>query len=264
MIHEVGRELEAKLLAKGCPFKVVDRENSKPTAWRNIIVIEETGDTYQPASSQSRNPKRYFDGRIGAKLTVYAQSTKTGALEFEHRRIARRVVDHALIALRTIRAERMVAFLGIGAGRFVPIEDLAASERPGGCAYELLFTIDRGVADLNWVGEAAPEATLASYAMVGAPTLTFAAADSSITRSAGSWVTDGFAVGMTVRIGGSTSNDVAGAIETITALVITLAATPLTDEGPVTGCTVEAGGFTHTTNVYDSVDDITPEAACGA
>ena len=123
MIHEIGRELEAKLIAKGCGFKVVDRESFKPTAWRNVVVIEETGDTYFPPRSQSRNAKRYFDCITGAKLTVFAKSAKSGAIEFEHRRLARRVVDLALVALRTIRAERNSGALTIGGTREIVVDD---------------------------------------------------------------------------------------------------------------------------------------------
>lgn len=166
MIHEIGRELEAKLLAKGCPFKVVDRETTKPTAWRNLVVIEETGDTYVSPRSQSRNPKRYFDCVVGAKLTVFAKSPKSGALEFEHRRLARKVVDLSLVALRTIRAERNSGALTIGAGQFVPVEDLTGSEVLGGVAYALPFTIERGVEDLTYAGAAADEFILAAFATI--------------------------------------------------------------------------------------------------
>lgn len=257
MIHQIGRELEAKLLAKGCPFKVVDREAFKPAAHRNVVVIDETGDTYVSPRSQSRNAKRYFDCLTGASLTVFAKSSKPGALEFEHRRVARKVVDLLLVALRTIRAERNSGGLTIGAGQFVPIEDLATSEVIGGAVYVLPFTFERGVLDVTYAGAAADEFTFAGYAMSGSPTLTFAAADDSITRSAGSWITDEFEAGMTIRVTGSASNNVEGVIATVSALAITLTATALSDEGPVSGCTVEAGG-TVTTTTVDDPDDDTP------
>lgn len=258
MIHQIGRELEAKLLAKGCPFKVVDRETTKPTAWRNVVVIEETGDTYVPARSQSSNPKRYLDCVTGAQLTVFAKSPKSGAIEFEHRRLARKVVDLSLVALRTIRAERFSGAITIGAGKFVPVEDLTGSEVLGGVAYVLPFTFERGVLDVTYAGAAADEFTIAAYTMAGSPSLTFAAIDNSVTRSTGSWITDGFAVGMTVRITGSASNNGSAVIATASASVLTFAApASLTDEGPVSACAVFAGGTTTTTTV-DDTDDSTP------
>jgi len=77
--------------------------------------------------------------------------------------------------------------------------------------------------------------------MVGSPTLTFAeigGTGDTITRSAGSWIADGFAVGMVVTVAGSVSNNVTGRIATLSALVITLDATDLAVEGPVSSCTV--------------------------
>ncbi len=276
MIHEIGMELQAKLAAQGCAFKVLDREATKPTQWRNVIVIDETGDTYGPVRSPGGNPRRFFTGNVGAKLTVYAQSTKSGAAEYEHRRAARRVVDLALVALRTIRAERKTG-LTIGAGAFVPIDDLEKSERPGGVAYELAFTVERGIFDTTFAGAAFEEADLAIVEMSGTPTLTFAnvgATGDTITRSTGSWVDDGFAIGMSIRVTGSVSNNVTATIATVAATILTLGATALTDEGPVSDCTVTAGGITSTTLVSaatgpdDDDDTSTPpataEIACGA
>jgi hypothetical protein len=259
MIHEIGRELDAKLRAKGCPFKVIDREVTKPTAWKNVVVIEDMPDTVGPARSQSLNPKRYFTRYLGGKLTIYAQSTKTGALEFEHKRIAHQVVDLALVALRKIGAERRQPVV-IGRSEFVKIADLEKSERPAGVVYELEFTVERAVEDRTWVGAAAPEGALALYSMTGNPDLTFAALR-TITRSAGSWLDDGFAVGMTVRVRGSASNNVDGAITEIAPTILTLGATAIVDEGPVSGCTVIAGGIESCTQVV--LGDSPPETACG-
>jgi len=77
--------------------------------------------------------------------------------------------------------------------------------------------------------------------MAGAPSLTFAevgASGDTITRSAGSWIDDGFAVGHVVTVAGSASNNVTGTIASLTATVITLDTTDLANEGPVAGCTV--------------------------
>jgi hypothetical protein len=263
LIHEIGRDLEAKLRAKGCAFTVVDREEFKRTGWvSNRIVIDETGDTFGPARSQSINPRRYYTGNIGASIRVYAKSAKAGAKEFEHRRLARVVVDLCLVALRTIRAERKTG-LAIGAGAFVEIEDLEGSSSKGGAVYDLAFTVERGVADRTFAGAIAAEANLTAIAMAGAPSLTFDATNDTITRGAGSWAADGFAVGMTVRVHGSASNNVTGPITILTPTVLTLGTTSLANEGPVSGCTVEAGGITSTTLVSDPAGGI-PELACGA
>lgn len=79
--------------------------------------------------------------------------------------------------------------------------------------------------------------------MTGAPTLTFAEVGTTgdtITRSSGSWISDGFAVGDIVTVSGSSSNNVTGPIASLTATVITLGSTDLNAEGPVSGCSVVA------------------------
>ncbi len=81
--------------------------------------------------------------------------------------------------------------------------------------------------------------------MTGAPTLTFlevgAGAD-TITRSAGSWIADGFAANDVIAVTGSASNNVTSAvIASLTATVLTLGAAAgddLVNEGPTAGCTV--------------------------
>lgn len=79
--------------------------------------------------------------------------------------------------------------------------------------------------------------------MTGNPNLTFAevgGTGDTITRSAGSWIADGFAVGDWIVVTGSASNNVAGPIASLTATVITLGTTDLAAEGPVAGVSVTA------------------------
>lgn len=89
--------------------------------------------------------------------------------------------------------------------------------------------------------------------MTGAPTLTFNAGAETITRSAGSFVTDGFAVGDVITISGSASNNITKDVTAVTATVLTLSG-GLANEGPVgnvsivgsNGLTFAAGGNTIT------------------
>lgn len=77
--------------------------------------------------------------------------------------------------------------------------------------------------------------------MTGSPTLTFLEVGSTgdtITRSAGSFISDGFAVGDVITVAGSVSNNVTGPIASMTATVITLGTTDLANEGPVAGCSL--------------------------
>lgn len=79
--------------------------------------------------------------------------------------------------------------------------------------------------------------------MTGTPTLTFAevgGTGDTITRSTGSFISDGFAVGDTITVTGSSSNNVTGSIASLTATVITLGTTDLAAEGPVSNCSITA------------------------
>jgi len=84
-----------------------------------------------------------------------------------------------------------------------------------------------------------PQAALSteSHAKSGTATLTFADADDTIKRSAGSWITDGFAVGDVVETSSATN---AGpfVVTAVTALVLTVEADDLADEGPTATVTV--------------------------
>lgn len=75
---------------------------------------------------------------------------------------------------------------------------------------------------------------IAGCTVTGTPTLTFAEVDGTgdtITRSRGSWLTDGFRNGDDITITGTASNNISAAeVVTVTALVLTLNATDLTDE----------------------------------
>ncbi len=247
MLHELAGEMQAALIAKGCPFPVVDGpEPTKTASWsRERIVIEHDVDAFGPPRSQHKNPKHRMTRQVGVKLTIYAKSPAVGALEFEHRRRAEHVLDLVLVALGDVCSMRKIG-CALKNGSFVIPEDLTDSAAPCGAAYELSFAVDRGVPVLTWQGEKRPEATLAVNAFAG--DATFTAMDSAVTRTAGSWLDDGFVVGMAVRIVGSASNDGTGReITDLTATVMTLAAT-VADEGPVF-CKIISGGFAGTRRV---------------
>lgn len=99
--------------------------------------------------------------------------------------------------------------------------------------------------------------------MAGSPTLTFAevgGTGDTITRSAGSWITDGFAVGDTVTVAGSASNNVTGAITALSATVLALDATDLAVEGPVSNCTVTGSSTLTFAEVGATGDTVTRSA----
>jgi hypothetical protein len=93
--------------------------------------------------------------------------------------------------------------------------------------------------------------------------LTFAAAGHTITRAAGSWITDGFAVGDVVYVTGSVSNNgTVGVVSAISATVLTFAS-GVVNEGPISVATVTgryglvfaAAGHTITRSAGSWIDD---------
>jgi hypothetical protein len=104
-----------------------------------------------------------------------------------------------------------------------------------------------------------PLATLGAptYRMTGAPTITFAEVGETgdtITRSAGSFIADGFQAGDLINVTGSTGNNIAAAapLADVSALVLTLDDDDLVAEGPVSGVTIvghEALTFAASTGV---------------
>lgn len=97
--------------------------------------------------------------------------------------------------------------------------------------------------------------------MSGTPTLTFAevgATGDTITRSAGSFISDGFVAGMAVTVSGSASNNFTNArITNVTATVLTLDTQDLVAEGPVAGCSVSGSTGITFAEVGATADTIT-------
>lgn len=162
MIHQVTSELQAKLRAKHCPFPVVDGpERLGQVSWRERVVLErdDNGDSFIAPKSQRDNPKQRAICVQGWKISIWAKSPNSNALEYEHCRRAEQVRDLVVCSLYEIAKVRCNG-LGLGRGQFKTPEGLADSERNGGALYELLLTFERGIFDVTWQGEKAPEATI--------------------------------------------------------------------------------------------------------
>jgi hypothetical protein len=74
------------------------------------------------------------------------------------------------------------------------------------------------------------EGPISVATVTGRNSLTIAAAGDTVTRNAGSFLTDGFAVGMSVTLDGTVSNDGVHAITALSATVMTFGGSALVDE----------------------------------
>ncbi len=81
--------------------------------------------------------------------------------------------------------------------------------------------------------------------MLGSPTVTFAnVSPATVTRSAGSWLSDGFRSGQYITIAKSTSNNGTFKVDVASASTLTLSATAtLVDEGPTSGVEIESHAY---------------------
>lgn len=100
--------------------------------------------------------------------------------------------------------------------------------------------------------------------MAGAPTVTFAevgATGDTITRTTGSFIADGFAVGDWIVVSGAVAsagaNNVSGKIASLSATVITLDTTDLVAEGPISGVAIVASPMLTFAEVGATGDTVT-------
>ena len=162
MIHEIVKELGARLVALGLGISVGEGPENPTTTWgKERVVVEHTfdgdADSFTATRGVHRNPKVRRNRVAAYKLTVYAQSTKAGANLFEHCRRAEKILDQVLVAMDYVAARRRARWEP-KTGRFFTPENLKAAENPGGVAYELAFTFERAVTTRTWDGEKQPEA----------------------------------------------------------------------------------------------------------
>lgn len=124
---------------------------------------------------------------------------------------------------------------GFAPGDWITITGTASNNVSGPCTAVTATVITMGSTDLT------PEVT--SVARVTAtPTLTFAAAGHTITRSRGSWLDDGFRVGDVPTITGSVSNNTTlGAATAVTATVLTFGAGVVDESASSSAVTITAG-----------------------
>lgn len=117
---------------------------------------------------------------------------------------------------------------GFAVGDIVTIAGTALNNVSGPLA-----TVTATVLTFTAATSLANEGPITTASIVGSAPLTFAevgATGDTITRTTGSWVTDGFLVGDILTVAGTVSNNVVGALANVTATVLTLGTTDLNPE----------------------------------
>lgn len=162
MLHEIGTEVAAYLVAQGCPFRVVDgpEPTTTTTFARERVVFEYDGnDSFGHVRSQRPNPNVRLLRQCAAKLTIYAQCPSSAATTWEHRNRAEHVLDLVLVALDKALHVRRNGYQ-IKSGRFIVPVDLQGSPVIGGAAYELAFEFERAIETQTFAGAFLPESTV--------------------------------------------------------------------------------------------------------
>lgn len=204
----------------------------------------------------------YVIPHIGQTLSFAAGTLVAGDTVLTWHSTAPRWDQAGLQAARTALAAQMK-----GARTWMVIGDLTVAQDATDVlteanAYDT--TTDRFVVARAALKDRLPYATLSHVTarMTGNPNLTFlevGGTGDTITRSAGSWITDGFAVGDIITVAGSASNNFVGAskITGVTATVLTLGSDDLVNEGPVGNVTVTGCPSLVFAEVGASADTIT-------
>lgn len=166
MMHEITLAVAEQLRARGVPFAVVfGPERQKTTLTSPVrIVIErdrQVGDGIGPARSVHTNPRMRAVRAIGCVARIFAKSNVAGAGEWDHAELADKLVDKLVVALDVVVRSNQTLWAPVR-GKFLTAEELAARDLTTwpGVVYELQFTVDRGVFDSDFAGEAAPKASV--------------------------------------------------------------------------------------------------------
>jgi hypothetical protein len=166
MISSFTTDLAAELSTRGVPYPVVygpERMAQTVLASPHIVFRRDRqqGEDYRAPKTTKQNPPLDHVRAMAVQCLVYGKSLLPGATVADHERVADKVVDQVLLALRAVVNERQTEW-AYRSGRMLSETDLAEQglEAWPGAVYELRFTIDRGVRNENYAGEYADEATI--------------------------------------------------------------------------------------------------------
>lgn len=162
-LHEVATALQSYLSEHGCPLDVIDGPINPTTTWASERIVIEYDDDAKGSFANPRglhtNAKHRYTATDPIKVTIYAQSKRTGGLTFEHRARAMLIRETVIAGLEYVAAVNKNKFLP-KTGGFVTPPDLAKTETQPGAVYELKITYDLPIRAVTFVGAARPEGSV--------------------------------------------------------------------------------------------------------
>lgn len=158
MIAYVAKLVATAIASRSCPVPVAYAKRLPAYGETQIVFSRPRAkvDISGPPATTKTNPPRRAQRGIVGTVRVYARSTLAGARTEDHEDLADQIVDFLIVALQSAAAT-IKTTMSIGAGGFLTPAEL---EREGleawpGVVYELPITVQRGVFDRTWEGEAA-------------------------------------------------------------------------------------------------------------
>lgn len=144
--------------AKGMPYVMEYGPAPVPAAIGGTRVVFQrergVGETLKPPRSNHRNPRMFMTRGLPILVRIHAQSTLVGARMHNHEEvadaIASQVIPEVHKAVRAFGTDWLPTFTGF-------VENTDVPDGWQGVTYEIKFTVDDGVFDTAWTGEAATE-----------------------------------------------------------------------------------------------------------
>jgi hypothetical protein len=215
-----------------------------PTQGLVQVARDPAGDEYEEAVT----PGQWGRAWVGVKVTVHGVSNADGASNVHHQRACQEIVDAFLVELQAVTRSRKNLVRKVrGAFRKDPT---GAHEH--GARYELSFQLGRSVQRKTMptaTGTGVPanrvkvDGGFSSVSMQGGPTMSAQSPANTYTRSSGSFVTEGFAPGMTITVAGMAQpqNNGVKVVTAVTATTLTVAQALAAEAGPTSGVTITSG-----------------------
>lgn len=170
MIYRLALDMRDLLAARRFPGKVEHGPlRFNPKLHTNLVVIERSragGDSFRSARGAQGNPRTPFVRAIPATITIYAQSSRPGAVAGDHEDLCEAWVDMVAAALYEWGKRAQAEGLAIGDGGMLPASEISGEETWPGAVYRLNIQVTRSVRDVKFeserdlTGEARPEASL--------------------------------------------------------------------------------------------------------
>lgn len=165
MLYNISKDVAADLDARKFPWRVGYGPSPEVSLNDPRVIFERLrgrgSDSSDDSLSRPRNPTMISTRHLGGKITIYAKSNAEGARVIEHERDMDKMVDMVTTSLHKVAQTRRNPLTIVSMGTLSE-DDLEARGITtwSGVAYEILFTVGRGVTVTDWEQAAAPEATI--------------------------------------------------------------------------------------------------------